>query len=97
MRSAVRQSCAFSSLPFFPPFSCFFIAAVSKAKLVLLYPVQDRVGSLGGVPFLELVGFEKDAAGEVLKLDRSKVDSTLLNAAGSELNTAITNPFFGVL
>ncbi|GAQ89250.1 hypothetical protein KFL_005030020 [Klebsormidium nitens] len=58
---------------------------------------QDRVGSLGGVPFLELLGFEKDAAGETIKLDRSKVDQTLLNAAGSELNTAITNPFFGVL
>lgn len=55
------------------------------------------MGSLGGVPFLELVGFEKDAAGETLKLDRSKVDHIMLNAAGAELNTAITNPFFGVL
>lgn len=55
------------------------------------------MGSLGGIPFLELVGFEKDATGDTMKLDRSKVDRILLDAAGSELNSALTNPFFGVL
>ncbi|CAL1354428.1 unnamed protein product [Linum trigynum] len=59
---------------------------------------QDRVGSLqGGVQFLELCGFEKIEAGEFLFLPRGKVDVSVLNSAGSELNSAINNPFFGVL
>ncbi|URE08245.1 PUB domain [Musa troglodytarum] len=59
---------------------------------------QDRVGSLhGGVEFLELCGFEKLEDGEFLFLPRDKVDMAVLNSAGSELNSAIANPFFGVL
>ncbi|KAG0461126.1 hypothetical protein HPP92_021423 [Vanilla planifolia] len=59
---------------------------------------QDRVGSLhGGVEFLELCGFEQVEGGEFLFLPRDKVDIVVLNSAGSELNSAITNPFFGVL
>lgn len=59
---------------------------------------QDRVGSLqGGIEFLELCGFEKQADGEFLFLPRDKVDMAILNTAGSELNSAIANPFFGVL
>lgn len=46
--------------------------------------------------FLELCGFEKDAS-EFLTLPREKVDAVLLNVAGSELTSAINNPFFGVL
>lgn len=58
---------------------------------------QDRVGSLrGGIEFLELCGFEK-AEDETLFLARNKVDMAVLNSAGSELNSAINNPFFGVL
>ncbi|KAL0924397.1 hypothetical protein M5K25_005223 [Dendrobium thyrsiflorum] len=59
---------------------------------------QDRVGSLhGGIEFLEICGFEKQEGGEFLFLARDKVDMVVLNSAGSELNSAITNPFFGIL
>ncbi|WVZ16729.1 hypothetical protein V8G54_009711 [Vigna mungo] len=57
---------------------------------------QDRVGSLnGGVEFLELCGFER--TGDFLYLSQEKVDMALLNSAGFVLNSAMTNPFFGVL
>lgn len=59
---------------------------------------QDRVGALrGGIEFLELCGFEKIEGGEFLFLPRNKVDRAVLNSAGSELDSAIKNPFFGVL
>lgn len=59
---------------------------------------QERVGSLnGGVQFLELCGFVKDESAEILFLPRDKVDMPILNSAGAELNSAIVNPFFGVL
>ncbi|KAK9183543.1 hypothetical protein WN944_026696 [Citrus x changshan-huyou] len=59
---------------------------------------QDRVGALnGGLEFLELCGFEKIEGGEFLFLPREKVDMVVLNSAGSELTSAINNPFFGVL
>ncbi|KAI0523013.1 hypothetical protein KFK09_005403 [Dendrobium nobile] len=59
---------------------------------------QDRVGSLhGGIEFLEICGFEKQEGGEFLFLPRDKADMVVLNSAGSELNSAITNPFFGIL
>ncbi|XVF29112.1 hypothetical protein REPUB_Repub15cG0091700 [Reevesia pubescens] len=59
---------------------------------------QDRVGSLkGGVEFFEICGFEKVEGDQFLFLSREKVDMQVLNSAGSELNSAINNPFFGVL
>ncbi|PON70830.1 PUG domain containing protein, partial [Parasponia andersonii] len=59
---------------------------------------QERVGSLkGGVEFLELCGFERTEEGEFLYLPREKVNMAVLNSTGSELKSAITNPFFGVL
>ncbi|KAA8527920.1 hypothetical protein F0562_035211 [Nyssa sinensis] len=59
---------------------------------------QARVGSLKeGIEFLELCGFEKIEGGEFLFLPRDKVDMGVLHSAGSELNNAINNPFFGVL
>ncbi|KAG6741533.1 hypothetical protein POTOM_054795 [Populus tomentosa] len=59
---------------------------------------QDRVGSLeGGIRFLELCGFEKIESDEFFFLARDKVDMSVLNSAGSELTSAINNPFFGVL
>ncbi|XP_011041927.1 PREDICTED: UPF0430 protein CG31712-like isoform X2 [Populus euphratica] len=59
---------------------------------------QDRVGSLeGGIRFLELCGFEKIESDEFFFLARDKVDMAVLNSAGSELTSAINNPFFGVL
>uniref|UniRef100_A0A0E0G700 C2H2-type domain-containing protein n=1 Tax=Oryza nivara TaxID=4536 RepID=A0A0E0G700_ORYNI len=59
---------------------------------------QERVGNLhGGIEFLQLCGFEKLEGNEFLFLARDKVDKAVLNTAGAELNSAITNPFFGVL
>ncbi|XP_028058315.1 UBX domain-containing protein 1-like isoform X1 [Camellia sinensis] len=59
---------------------------------------QARVGALkGGIKFLELCGFKKIDGGEFLFLPRDKVDMAVLNSAGTELNSAINNPFFGVL
>ncbi|XP_010522396.1 PREDICTED: vicilin-like seed storage protein At2g18540 [Tarenaya hassleriana] len=59
---------------------------------------QDRVGSMkGGIEFLEICGFERTEGGEFLFLAREKVEMAVLNSAGSELNSAINNPFFGVL
>lgn len=59
---------------------------------------QERVGKLvGGINFLELCGFEKIDNGEFLFLPRDKIDIPVLHTAGNELNSAINNPFFGVL
>ncbi|KAB1210183.1 UBX domain-containing protein 1 [Morella rubra] len=59
---------------------------------------QDRVGNLkGGIEFLELCGFEGTEGGNFLCLPREKVDMAALYTAGSELKSAMTNPFFGVL
>lgn len=59
---------------------------------------QERVGALqGGIEFLELCGFEKIEGGEFLLIPRDKVDMAVLNSAGAELDSAIKNPFFGVL
>ncbi|XP_028107688.1 uncharacterized protein LOC114306622 [Camellia sinensis] len=57
-----------------------------------------RVGALQGrIEFLKLCGFEKIEGGEFLFLPRDKVDKAVLNLDGTELNNAISNPFFGVL
>jgi hypothetical protein len=64
--------------------------------LICFCALQERVGNLGGIQFLELCGFEK-LEDEFLFLARDKVDKAILNTAGAELNSAITNPFFGVL
>jgi hypothetical protein len=59
---------------------------------------HERVGALkGGIEFLELCGFENIEGGEFLFLARDKVDMAVLNSAGAELDSAIKNPFFGVL
>ncbi|KAF3327714.1 UBX domain-containing protein 4 [Carex littledalei] len=61
---------------------------------------QERVGNFkGGIEFLELCGFEKTKEGEelYLLLPRDKVDVQLLNSAGSELLSAMSNPYFGLL
>lgn len=59
---------------------------------------QARVGSLeGSVEFLNLVGFKRDAAGELLEMARGDVNGELLNETGGLLDGAIKNPFFGQL
>nr|XP_023886140.1 uncharacterized protein LOC111998266 [Quercus suber] len=68
-------------------------------KIRLTNPLfQDRVGNLrGGMEFLELCGFERTEGDESLYLPDDKVDMEILNTAGSELKSAMTNPFFGLL
>ena len=56
---------------------------------------QKRVASVNGGAFLEKIGFVND--GETLTLPADKVDKVLFNLAGGEINSALTNPFFGVL
>lgn len=59
---------------------------------------QAKVSSVeGALQFLELLGFEKEASGEFLVMPSEKVSVESLNAAGGELNNAMTNPFFGAL
>ncbi|KAG5567285.1 hypothetical protein RHGRI_002743 [Rhododendron griersonianum] len=64
----------------------------------ILYPkLQERVGNMKeGTEFLELCGFER-VGGNFLFLPRDKVDMEVLKSAGTALNSAITNPFFGLL
>ena len=59
-----------------------------------------RVGSVpGGVRFLEVLGFERHSEGgeEFLVMPAAKADAAALHAAGAELDSALHNPFFGVL
>jgi|APGre2960657373_1045057.scaffolds.fasta_scaffold246191_1 hypothetical protein len=62
---------------------------------------QQRVASCeGALEFLRLVGFEPAAGGaegEALTLPAEKLSIAIINAAGGELNNALTNPYFGML
>ncbi|KAK3000936.1 hypothetical protein RJ639_020751 [Escallonia herrerae] len=59
---------------------------------------QNRVGKVeGGIQFLELCGFSKMEGDEFLFMPRDKFDMAVLVSAGTELDNAIKNPFFGVL
>ncbi|KAJ6941703.1 UBX domain-containing protein 1-like [Populus alba x Populus x berolinensis] len=59
---------------------------------------QNRVGRLiGGIEFLELCGFERIEEDKFLFLPRDKVDLAVLNSAGLEIKSAMSNPFFGLL
>ncbi|KAK2997000.1 hypothetical protein RJ639_026385 [Escallonia herrerae] len=59
---------------------------------------QNRVGKVeGGIQFLELCGFAKMEGDEFLFMTRDKFDMAVLVSAGTELDNAIKNPFFGVL
>mmetsp|Transcript_44596 Transcript_44596/g.113972 ORF Transcript_44596/g.113972 Transcript_44596/m.113972 type:complete len:413 (-) Transcript_44596:13-1251(-) len=59
---------------------------------------QRRVGSAtGAIEFLTVCGFQRDDAQGCLTMPRDAVDLVLLNTAGGELNSALSNPFFGVL
>ncbi|KAE8730592.1 Ubiquitin-associated (UBA)/TS-N domain-containing protein, putative isoform 2 [Hibiscus syriacus] len=59
---------------------------------------QERAGNLKGeIEFLELCGLERGEEKKFLVFPRDKVYIRLLNYAGSLLNSAMTNPFFGLL
>ena len=58
--------------------------------------VQQRVVAFtGAVELLEVCGFAKNPAGENLCM--AEVDRMVLEAAAENLNSALTNPFFGAL
>jgi hypothetical protein len=44
-----------------------------------------------------LLLLQEQEGGGALVMTRDQVDMTVLNAAGGELQNALTNPFFGVL
>ncbi|KAK7826640.1 receptor-like protein eix2 [Quercus suber] len=70
----------------------------AKGEVLISTALMDRVGNLrGGMEFLELCGFERTEGDESLYLLDDKVDMEILNTAGSELKSAMTNPFFGLL
>ncbi len=66
-------------------------------KIRLTNPaVQERVVAFtGAVDFLEVCGFKKES-GE-LEMPADAVDGMVLEAAAENLNSALTNPFFGAL
>lgn len=60
--------------------------------------IQQRVGAFtGAVDFLLLAGFQRDESGENLEMTDDKVDRPVLQVAGEQLNSALNNPFFGML
>ncbi|XP_024980991.1 UBX domain-containing protein 1-like [Cynara cardunculus var. scolymus] len=59
---------------------------------------KERVGIFKqGIKFLELCGFEQVEGGRYLFLPRARFDMAEFKSAGNELQSAITNPFFGLL
>jgi len=57
---------------------------------------QQKVASVsGGVEFLNLCGFHRD--GDFLVMNRGEVNIEILNAAGTVIDNAVNNPFFGSL
>ncbi|KAI3435819.1 hypothetical protein D9Q98_001877 [Chlorella vulgaris] len=58
--------------------------------------IQARVAAFtGAVAFLQLAGFQPD--GDNLEMPADRVDRAVLEVAGEQLQSAINNPFFGVL
>ncbi|KAK9069369.1 hypothetical protein SSX86_011272 [Deinandra increscens subsp. villosa] len=59
---------------------------------------KERVGVFEqGPKFLELCGFERVEGGKYLFLPRHRFDLSVFESAGNILQSAITNPFFGLL
>ncbi|KAJ4778954.1 Ubiquitin-associated domain-containing family protein [Rhynchospora pubera] len=61
---------------------------------------SERVGIFeGAIEFLELCGFEKAEEGEeqYLLMPKDKINVQLLNSAGNEILSAMSNPYFGLL
>ncbi|KAF9688402.1 hypothetical protein SADUNF_Sadunf02G0193600 [Salix dunnii] len=59
---------------------------------------QNKVGRMrGGIEFLELCGFERIEEDKYLFLPRDKVNLAVLNSAGLQIKSAMSNPFFAIL
>ncbi|KAL4429552.1 hypothetical protein ABPG77_008601 [Micractinium sp. CCAP 211/92] len=60
--------------------------------------IQQRVAAFtGAVDFLLLAGFQRDDSGEGLEMPADKVNKLVLEVAEEQLNSALNNPYFGVL
>ncbi|CAF2010174.1 unnamed protein product [Brassica napus] len=59
---------------------------------------QERVGRFKeGLEFMELCGFKREGGSEFLSLAKHDADLSLLRDAAFQLQSAVTNPFFGLL
>ncbi|KAF8105630.1 hypothetical protein N665_0157s0198 [Sinapis alba] len=59
---------------------------------------QERVGRFKeGVEFMELCGFKREEGSEFLSLAEHDTDISRLRDAAFQLQSAVTNPFFGLL
>lgn len=59
---------------------------------------HERVGRYKeGIEFMELCGFKTEEGSEFLSLSYHDADINRLRDAAFQLNSAITNPFFGLL
>ncbi|KIY97901.1 hypothetical protein MNEG_10060 [Monoraphidium neglectum] len=59
---------------------------------------QSRVAVVpGAIELLETLGFRREEDGSALVMPREAADPSALSDAGSEVNNALTNPFFGAL
>lgn len=59
---------------------------------------QQRVGAFAGsIEALELCGFKRSVDGDSLSMSQQDAQPEILTTAGSELNNALNNPFFGML
>ncbi|EOA13913.1 hypothetical protein CARUB_v10027039mg, partial [Capsella rubella] len=58
---------------------------------------HERVGRYKeGIEFMELCGFKRDEGSEFLSLPNRDLDVNRLRDAAFQLNSAVTNPFFGL-
>lgn len=59
---------------------------------------QERVGRFKeGLEFMELCGFKREGGSEFLSLANDEGDMSRLRDAAFQLQSAVTNPFFGLL
>ena len=61
---------------------------------------QSKVASIqGSMDFLSQLGFETVSEGgeQFLMLSQDKASVPAMHTAGAEINSALTNPFFGML
>lgn len=68
-----------------------------RIKLTNAAFVQKVAPVEGSVEFLEGCGFSQGLDPDFLVLEDDKLDLEILDVAGSVINSAITNPFFGAL
>lgn len=84
----------------FEPFSTEILMFLIFIVFELLFMIEITGKSWifeQGVKFLELCGFERVEGGKYLFLPRGSFDMEVFKSAANELQSAITNPFFGLL